>query len=964
MATPEHNPAAEDRWERADRLFDAALDLPPEERTAFLDEECAGDPELRALVDRLLGHAGTEAGALTPGGALAGPLWNQVAGEIAEREDAEEAAQGRLTLGRYRILRELGRGGMAVVYLAERADGQFEQQVALKRIKRGIDTDEVIQRFDQERQILARAQHPHIARLLDGGGDEVGRPYFVMEYVEGRPIDVYADEERLTLEERLRLFLRVARAVESAHRNLVVHRDLKPSNILVDAEGNPKLLDFGIAKLLDSETLPGATPKTRSYARVMTPIFASPEQIEGEPITTATDVYQLGMLLYLLLTGRWPYRIDRSGGDGAAAVTRAILEDEPLRPSAAVARDDGPAPPTETEPRSREELAQARRIPLSRFPRRLAGDLDNVVLKALRKEPARRYGSVSRLIEDVERHLDGRPVQARPDTFTYRAGKFVRRNASAVATAAAALVLIFALAFFYTLRLATERDRAQVAAAEATQVADFLRGLFEVSAPTRSLGEQVTARELLDRGAREIETELAGQPRVQASMMTLMGDVYEELALYAEARPLLERAVEISRASGDRPGLAEALQALGEVFEAEGDPKAAQAAYREALSLRWPALGDRHPDSARSLNGLGRAFKQAGDFEAALAAHVEALEIFEATLGPEAPEVGTTLRDLGAALNKLSRHEEGRERLRRAVSILERQYEPMHPDIAETRLLLGDALRFTGAPEGAREQYEKALPILEHVYGPDHLEVSNALDRLGRLLNSSAMRKYDEAVQAHLRALAIREAVLGPEHPEVGSSLNNLGLAYRQIDEHDLALESFRRGVEIYGSAYGSDHPDTATVMINLAETLEWNQRIREALPLYERVFQLREHLFGSEHPYLIQPLHRMAVLEMKLGSPERAEPLLRQVLTLGRNEEPYRYPEIVWPRIDLALCLSALGRYEESESLLRMTEGEELDIWSRRRLYEAFTALYESWGRPAQAERSRHARAALENSA
>lgn len=949
--------STEDRWDRADRLFDQALDLAPEDRSAFLDRECGEDRELRALVERLLGHAQTEAGSVTPGGALAGPLWNEVAGELAEQADAEEAEAGELTLGRYRILHEIGRGGMAVVYLAERADGQFEQKVALKRIKRGIDTDEVIQRFDQERQILARAQHPHIARLLDGGVDDVGRPYFVMEYVQGRPIDTYADEERLDIEARLRLFLRVARAVESAHRNLVVHRDIKPSNILVDDEGNPKLLDFGIAKLLDAQNVPGVTPRTRSFARVMTPIFASPEQIEGEPINTATDVYQLGMLLFLLLTGRWPYRIE---GDGPGAVTRAILEDEPLRPSTVAARDDAPAPPTETQRRTRDELAATRRISTTRFPRRLAGDLDNIVLKALRKEPARRYGSVSRFIEDLERHLDGRPVQARPDTFTYRAGKFVRRNGAAVATAAAALVLLASLAVFYTWQLASERDRAQIAAAEANQVAQFLRGLFEVSAPTRSLGEQVTARELLDRGAREIETELADQPEVQAALMTVMGDVYEELALYTEARPLLERAVEITRAEGDRQGLAEALQALGEVLEAEGEPEPAQAAYREALDLRRDLLGPTHPETARSLNGLGRALKQGGDFEEALKAQEGALAIFEAELGPDAPEVGTTLRDLGAVLNKLGRLEEGRDRLRRALSILERHHEPIHPDIADTRLLLGDALRYTDEPEEARQEYEKALPILESVYGSEHLEVSNALDRLGRLLNSGEVRRSEEAVEAHLRALAIREKVLGPEHPEVASSLNNLGLAYQQTDQWTPARKSYQRSSEIYEAVYGTDHPDLATVLANLASLAQYEGRLEEAVRLFERVFTIRENIFGPEHLYLAGPLYHLGVLNTKLGNPAAGERYLRRALALGRDSGIHRYREIVWPRIDLALSLVAQDRFNEAEQLLETTQREELDIWSRQRLYEAFVTLYEKWERPAQAEKFRQARAAL----
>src|SRR5512134_2529518 len=323
-------------WETADRIFDAALDRPAAERAAFLDEACGGDGALRALVERLLAEAETLDAFLAPAGALEGPVGCSLAAAL---DDGDTLAAGT-AVGRYRLGPELGRGGMAVVYLAERADGLFEQKVAVKLVKRGSDTDEVLRRFEQERRILASLTHPVIARILDGGAAADGRPYFAMEHVEGRPIDAWCDQRALPLAARLRLFMRVARAVEHALHNLVVHRDLKPSNILVTPEGHPKLLDFGIAKLLEDA---GDSDITGSDVRVLTPAYASPEQIRGEPVTTASDVYQLGLLLYILLTGLHPYRGAR---DSAAALTRAILEEEPARPSLAVtgAGDERSAP--------------------------------------------------------------------------------------------------------------------------------------------------------------------------------------------------------------------------------------------------------------------------------------------------------------------------------------------------------------------------------------------------------------------------------------------------------------------------------------------------------------------------------------------------------------------------------------------------------------------------------------------
>ncbi len=319
----------------ADRIFAAALDLTPDERPGYLDGACGGDRELRALVDRLIAATEIEETHLMPGGGIQGPLWDGLMHDLETGEEEpikDDTTPIGTVIGRYRLVREIGRGGMAVVYLAERADGQFRQKVALKRIQQGIDTDDAIQRFDQERQILALARHPHIAQLLDGGVGPGGRPYFVMEHVDGQPIDRYCDEHRLSVTERLGLFLQVARAVEYAHRNLVIHRDIKPSNILVTADGHAKLLDFGIAKLIDAEAAAGQAPVTRSFARLMTPVYASPEQVGGDPVTTASDVYQLGLLLYQLLTGRWPYRLTERQ---PMAVVRAICEDEPTRPSTA-----------------------------------------------------------------------------------------------------------------------------------------------------------------------------------------------------------------------------------------------------------------------------------------------------------------------------------------------------------------------------------------------------------------------------------------------------------------------------------------------------------------------------------------------------------------------------------------------------------------------------------------------------
>jgi eukaryotic-like serine/threonine-protein kinase len=390
----------EDRRRRIDALFCELLERPASERDALLEERCGDDAPLRAALERLLAAAEEEDGFLTPGGALQGAVWQTLSTGAGAAVPAPER------IGAYRVLRELGRGGMSVVYLGERADGAFEQRVALKLVKPGADTEEVLQRFGQERQILATLAHPAIARLLDGGTTDSGRPYFVMELVEGEPIDAWCRARDASIEQRLGLLLGVCEAVQHAHERQIVHRDLKPSNILVEVHGQVKLLDFGIAKVLDPGTLPGVAPATRLALRPLTPEFASPEQVRGEAVTTASDVYQLGLLLYLLLTDRPPYRVE---GEGSEALARAICDQVPLPPSSRLT---------------------------GRHAWRLRGDLDNIVMTALRKEPERRYASAAELAADLRRHLAGEPVVARRDSVVYRLRKGLRRNAAALVAAA------------------------------------------------------------------------------------------------------------------------------------------------------------------------------------------------------------------------------------------------------------------------------------------------------------------------------------------------------------------------------------------------------------------------------------------------------------------------------------------------------------------------------------------------
>src|SRR5690606_33623906 len=462
-----------ERWQLLRVLLDQALDLPPERRDAFLSEACGDDAALRAELEALL-EAEARAGTLleSPVAERAGELVEQLV-QAAPEPDALLGHQ----VGAYRLLHEIGRGGMGSVYLAERMDGQFEQRVAVKLLRRGLDTDDVLRRFLAERQILASLSHPQIAHLLDGGATPDGRPYLVMEYVEGEPIDVYCDARRLTIVERLARFLGVARAVQYAHRNLGVHRDLQPANILVTAQGGVKLLDFGIAKLLEAGGEAESEQHTLAGFRMMTPEYASPEQVRGEAVTTASDVYQLGLLLYELLAGDRPYRL---AGRSPSEIERVICQEQAPRPSTTLlprrGTDSGGDPVPRTTP---EQAAAARRTTPQRLHRQLRGDLDAIISTALRKEPQERYASAEALVEDLERWLAGQPVRARGDAWTYRARRFAGRHRWALSAAAAFVLLLGAYAATVSVQASRVRRalaQARLEAEKSAEVTEFLIG--------------------------------------------------------------------------------------------------------------------------------------------------------------------------------------------------------------------------------------------------------------------------------------------------------------------------------------------------------------------------------------------------------------------------------------------------------------------------------------------------------
>jgi serine/threonine-protein kinase len=719
---------------------------------------------------------------------------------------------------------------MGIVYLAERADGQYEQRVALKLIRRGMDSAGIRRRFLQERQILARLQHPYIARIYDGGVTEGGQPYFAMEFVEGKAIDRYCDDLRLDVDARLRLFLEVAQAVQYAHGNLIVHRDLKPSNILVTGDGSTRLLDFGIAKLLDEAS---RDETTNVYLRIMTPAYSSPEQWQGADVTTAADVYALGLVLYELLTGHRAHTPDGTGQYQPAS----IVEQIPERPSVVVLR---PAPEAASSP---EDIVLARATSPARLRRRLAGDLDTICMMALRKEPERRYPSAEALVQDIQRHLAGLPVQARPDAAGYRLGKFVRRNRVAVT---AGLLLVTALgagmavSVVQARTIARERDVAE-------NVTAFMIDIFEAADPSVARGDQITAREILDKGAARVERELADQPEVQQRMLRAVGEVYLQLGLHAEARPLFQRALDRQRRlDDDSPETTGTMILLGRALHAGGEPTVARPLFEDALARRLARYGPNHPLVAETLFDLASLLHQTGDRARGDTLFERWIALSERLPAVPSSEQALRLMRAGQYISAKGRMDDAERYLRSAHRMARDIHGEMHPTVVATMDALGGLLQSTNRDDEAWEMLAEALRINRRLHPDGHVFTSNLLIGLGRIA-----RRRDQPEEAEVKfaeALSISESLYGPKHLMVASPLYNLAQSRYLLGRHDEAIRDYQRAETIYRQNFGDDFLFIRHAQAARAHSLRDLGRYAEAESLYLAAERGYETRYGAGH--------------------------------------------------------------------------------------------------------------------
>ncbi len=896
-----------ERRAEIESLFEQALNLTSEQRADFLDTACSRDEELRSAVERLL-EAYDQAPDFLDGNA--GALISD------EVEKDKKPMTGRV-IGAYRLEERIGAGGMGVVYRASRADGSFEQTVALKLLPRFLETTERVARFRMERQILARLNHPNIARLLDGGVTDEGYPYLVMEYVDGRSITEYAQENGLSLRERIGLLLDVLRALRYAHTNLIVHRDIKPANILVTDDGDVKLLDFGIAKLLDATDAP-EDRITRTAQQLLTPEYAAPEQIMGEPITTATDVYQVGVLAYELLAGEMPFRLK---GKTPSEIQKAIVESEPTKPSAAatgVGRSD------------KADARSARNVDA----KQLKGDLDTVVLKAMRKEPERRYPEADGFASDLRRYLSGHPVSARPSTWRYRSGKFIARHRWGVATAAVVTVVIaalFAIAMQQRYLALYERDRAQHEASKAEQVSDFLVGLFEAGNPFAvPIDEESTIDDVMERGLADIET-LDNQPSAQASMYEALSRAYVGLGDYTKADSLARRSLEIREATFDPPDLsiASALDQRATVLEKMGKYTRSEEYARRSLAMRQELLDPPHELIASSLNGLALTLKEQGKLEKADSLYREALIMRRTVHGDEHADVASTLTNIGMVAFERGRFKEAEEYHEEALAINRVVFGDSHPQTALSLNNRALAVQNQGRYAEAEPLFRETLEISTAVLGDEHPHVATVTNNLAVVIEEQG--RMTESGELKKKALHVTRAALGENHPTLAARLNNLGVHYLKMRDYREAERYFQETLELLERTVGLTHQHAALTMGSLARAVRYTGDIAEARELAERSLNLIRDHFGEEHPRTAAAISILANIHSAEGDHEEAVSLHTEALEmrkslLGDNHPStatsYHYAAREYAA--LGDCAAAIPAFEAALSIRGEAFGEE----------------------------------------
>ena len=941
-----------ERQRRIVDLLSRAVELDGDARRRFLDRTCAGDRALRAEIESMLVETSANAGEFLEVPAVAG-LAEQRRGRAESGRPRDDASKelstttaspatapvaARRRYGPYRVLTTLGQGGMGTVYLAEQRK-PVRRRVALKVLD-AVHDRRRLKRFAAEGQALARLNHPNIASLYEVGATGDGHPFVVMEPVEGVAITEWCDQRRLSLEERIELFLGACAGVRHAHEKGVLHRDLKPANVLVtevDGRATAKVIDFGIARALGEPLLSDSSSEsmTQENQLVGSPVFMCPEAARGErDLDTRSDVYGLGLVLYQLLTGVMPFD---SQDMTLVTLLKRIARGGLPTPSARLA---------ELGTERRRQLARRRGTGERGLSRRLRGDLDAITAKAVARDPEDRYGSPSELAADLRRHLEIEPVEARPATSLYVLGRFLHRR-SGVALAAGALILALLAGFVARTREARranleaqrageqadranrEAERAREALAEAQRVSGFLVDLFEIADPERNPEEPLDVRQLLDRGAERLQDELGDQPLARALFLHTIGELYTKMALFEPAEELIAEALEIRERelAADHPDVLESVNQLGVLYRRQGRLDEAEPLLRRVLSARERAPEPEPLAIALALNNLGNLLWSQERFEQAEIVHRRALAIRERELGPGHAGLADTLNNLGALFQAQRRYEEARPVLERAAGIYADVAGIEHPRYAAILFNLALVADRLGDWRAAEEHCRQAATAWQAAYGAEHPRTRNAYSRLASLLRRQG--RYEDSVRVYRATLGANEQALADD-PETARVLNGLAISEAELGDYASAEDHFQRALQIYRKALGEDHSSTINAKSNLA-WLAWRRgAAAEAEAAHRRVLERRRQIHGPEHYEIGWTLHYLARAIVDQGRDGEAEPLFRRALEVREETRGEDHREVADTLHELGLLAGRAGRFEEARGMLERA----LDI--RRRALPA----------------------------
>jgi serine/threonine protein kinase/Tfp pilus assembly protein PilF len=937
-----------DRQDNLEEIYSAALRLDAAERATFMRQACGEDDALRVEIESLLAQQ-----------ERLGSFLKRPAIEVLAGTESIPGETAETVIGRYRLLQKVGEGGMGEVWLAEQRE-PVRRRVAIKLVKAGMNTREVMARFESERQALALMDHPAIAKVFDAGSTPRGAPYFVMEYVAGVPITTYCDNHRLSTRERLELFIHVSEGVQHAHQKAIIHRDLKPSNILVtevDGKAAPKIIDFGVAKAL-AQKLTVDTILTRVGALIGTPEYMSPEQglSSGEDIDTRTDVYSLGIILYELLAGVPPLELHQTTFE---EFLRRLREEEPLKPSTKIRTQD---------PGMSTTVALKRRSDPLTLAKQMRGDLDAIALKALEKDRSRRYGSPADLAADLRRYLNKEAVLAVAPSVAYRTRKFAYRHRGALATAAAFVLVLIAAAtisIWQSIRATKQRDRADKEAAVAQAVNDFLQNdlLAQASAsnqsrPSTKPDPDLRVRTALDRAAVRVAGKFDRQPEVEASIRDTIGQTYMDLGLYPEARTQLERALELYRRAlgAENPKTLKMMSRLGRTAELQGKYTQAEALLSPALQVQRRVLGFEHPDTLDSMHLLANVYYRLGKYPQAEALHSQTLEIRRRLSGPDDPEALASMSNLALVYSQQGKYPQAEALHRQTLEIRRRVLGPEHPDTLNAMNSLAIDYGQQGKYAQAETLYSQSLEIKRRVLGPEHPDTLMAMINLATTYHFEGKSAQAEALNR--QTLELDRRVIGPEHPDTLATMDNSAIVYTAEGKYAQAEALFRQTLEISGRVLGHEHPLSLAFLTDFATMYQRQGKYSLVETYTSQALAGRRSALGSEHPDTMASAADLALAYMSERKFAQSEPLAREALDFNRRKQPDDWQRFRAESL-LGASLAGQKKYAEAEPLLlegyqgMVARKERIgmpDWYHLDRAREWIVQLYQAWNQPEKA--------------